>query len=595
MVGSRYHHVSRLHHSHADPVAFRIVLKSEEGLDVHDTREFDLALDSKFAVGRASRNMSKGYLLPAKHNVYIDSPVVSREHAILTANTTSGTPQVFITDTNSMHGTYVNGVPLVPQTPKQLSSGDKLQFGVNVNRNDSKAHLHCMQTGSLLTLAGYFVAFKYTFDAELTNPEPFSRGFTVPEAESEEEELDFVHSGRGSQLDPLVLDDSDAASDHSEHSEHSEHAEHSEDIGDVTMAQLDEEEELVDIDNSSDEEAAFDDVADDIAESDIESDAVSVGSVASHSPSSPLIHGAEYIEEAKKVEEVVATEQVQATPVNQADPSAPLSAPLEPERAPVDPFFLDFGCPTMPDLAFPSIPTMDQPLARGPFDATFAPSLPPRPSQKRQRIWDEAPSEHEHQDWFAGEPSNTSSYSAGFTDFVYPSHNVPVNASQQFEPPTERFAASVPAAGRIQTPPPTLAVDVVSSAASPPTHRTGVSITEIVNEQPPTPTSINSRKRSADDAFEEEVEDIAVPQVAEQKADMIPLAQSLSEATAPEDTVLPTVERTIPQSQRPLAQPRSILRKALRAATLMIPATALGATLSIAALTALPESFFTVP
>ena len=582
MVGSRYHHVPRLHPAHADPVAFRIVLKSDEGFDVHDTREFDLALDSKFAIGRASKNTSKGYLLPAKHNVYIDSPVVSREHALLTANTTSGTPQVFITDTKSMHGTFVNGTPLVSQTPKQLSNGDKLQFGVNVNRNDSKAHLYRMQTGTLLTSAGYFVAFKYTFNAELSNPEPFSRGFTVPEAESEEEELDFVHSGRGSELDPLVLDDSDAESDHSEH------AEYAEDIGDVTMAQLDEEEELVDIDNSSDQEAALDDDSDDVAESDVES------SVASHSPSSPLVQGAEYIEEAEKVEEVVATKQAQATSVDQARSSAPLSAPLEPERAPVDPFFLDFGCPTMPDLAFPPIPTMDQPLVRGPFDAAFAPPLPPRPSQKRQRIWDEAHSEHEHQDWFAGEPSNTSSYSAGFTDFTYPSHNVSANASQQFEPPTERFAASAPAAGRIQTPPPSLAANVVSSAASPPTHRTGVSITEIVNEQPPTPTSINSRKRSADDAFEEEAEDIAVPQVAEQEADRTPPAQSLSEATAPEEVVLPTVERTTPQSQRPIAQPRSILRKVLRAATLMVPATALGATLSIAALTALPESFFTV-
>jgi hypothetical protein len=37
-----------------------------------------------------------------------------------------------------MHGTHVNGIPLVPQTPKQLFNGDKLQFGVNVNRNESK-------------------------------------------------------------------------------------------------------------------------------------------------------------------------------------------------------------------------------------------------------------------------------------------------------------------------------------------------------------------------------------------------------------------------------------------------------------------------
>ena len=61
--------------------------------------------------------------------------------------------------------------------------------------------------------ADYYVAYDYTFNAELTNHEPFSRGFTVPEADSEEDELDLVKSGQGSQLHPLVLDDSDDSDD----------------------------------------------------------------------------------------------------------------------------------------------------------------------------------------------------------------------------------------------------------------------------------------------------------------------------------------------------------------------------------------------
>lgn len=138
MVASKRAHVSRFRYPHANSVAFRIVLRQEEGYDVHDIREFDVALDSKFAIGRASKNTSKGYLLPAKHNVYIDSPVISREHAILTANAASGHPDVYITDTKSMHGTFVNGTPLVPNTPKLLSNGDKLQFGINVSRNESE-------------------------------------------------------------------------------------------------------------------------------------------------------------------------------------------------------------------------------------------------------------------------------------------------------------------------------------------------------------------------------------------------------------------------------------------------------------------------
>ena len=74
--------------------------------------------------------------------MYIDSPVISREHAILSANSITGVPHVFVTDTQSMHGTFVNEAALVPFVPKQLSSGDKLRFGINVNRNESELHLH---------------------------------------------------------------------------------------------------------------------------------------------------------------------------------------------------------------------------------------------------------------------------------------------------------------------------------------------------------------------------------------------------------------------------------------------------------------------
>lgn len=154
MAASTYSLVSSWYSSHADPVAFRIVLAQDEDkkYDVHDVREFDLALGSKFVIGRASKNASKGHLLPAKHNVYIDSPVVSREHAVFLANESSGTPHVYISDTGSMHGTMVNGKALVPNTPKQLSDGDKLQFGVGVNRGDCKSPSLTQDTQTRYTL-----------------------------------------------------------------------------------------------------------------------------------------------------------------------------------------------------------------------------------------------------------------------------------------------------------------------------------------------------------------------------------------------------------------------------------------------------------
>jgi pSer/pThr/pTyr-binding forkhead associated (FHA) protein len=75
-------------------------------------------------------------LAPATHNAYINSAVISREHAFFSANTDSGLPEVFITDKASMHGTMVNQQRLEANTPKRLSPGDEIQFGIDVNRNE---------------------------------------------------------------------------------------------------------------------------------------------------------------------------------------------------------------------------------------------------------------------------------------------------------------------------------------------------------------------------------------------------------------------------------------------------------------------------
>jgi hypothetical protein len=136
--------------SSADLPAFRVVLTQDKRFDVYDTREFDLALDATFPIGRSSSNAAKPHLMPAKHNAYIESPVVSRSHAILTADARSGVPQVYLTDTGSMHGTFVNGNQLAQNVPKLLLSGDKVQLGADVNRNDSPSFLPlCLVTSTL--------------------------------------------------------------------------------------------------------------------------------------------------------------------------------------------------------------------------------------------------------------------------------------------------------------------------------------------------------------------------------------------------------------------------------------------------------------
>jgi hypothetical protein len=111
-------------------------LRDVNGFEGIGSREFELSLASKFPIGRASKNTTKKDLMPAANNAYIDSPVISREHAVLTVNADSGAPHVYITDKNSMHGTFLNGEKLEIEVPKLLASGDKLQFGVDVNRGE---------------------------------------------------------------------------------------------------------------------------------------------------------------------------------------------------------------------------------------------------------------------------------------------------------------------------------------------------------------------------------------------------------------------------------------------------------------------------
>lgn len=587
MVGSKHFSISSCLHARADLAAFRIVLKQEEGFDVHDTREFDLALDAKFAIGRASKNQSKGFLLPARHNVFIDSPVVSREHAIFTVRTSSGSPHVFITDTKSMHGTYVNGTPLVPQEPKQLFNGDKLQFGVNVNRNESEQYLHSL-TNKLTndSNAGYFMAYKYTFRAELADPEPFSRGFTVPEAESEDEEVDCTPPGRGSQLNPLVLDESDPEPE-LEDEENDEAAEHSEDNVDVTMAQMEEEGfvEMLDLaeDDDDDEEDENEDDEDDAGMlSDSESDRASTGSAPDYSLELPFVHETQHSHEVLTPVEIPAV-QVDPTPVEHGQSQSSITE-LSPadllERARATNFFSGFEYP------IPAYSPSQPPPVANPWlecvatssEHIVAPPLPPRPSQKRQRVWDEAP--HEGRTWY-DEPS----FSPPTRDNSTPFHRDLLVAE------TEPISASLPAADRIQTPPHT---ESANAAFTPSARESDVVGAEIVDVQPPTPTSINDRKRTADEAFEEETEELIGDKTSLFEAEGTAPAQPTPHVDAREDVVVATVEEVATPPQRPIAQPKGIFRRALRAAKVMVPATALGAVITVTALTTLPESFFTV-
>jgi hypothetical protein len=129
------------------------------------------------------------------------------------------------------------------------------------------------------------------------------------------------------------------------------------------------------------------------------------------------------------------------------------------------------------------------------------------------------------------------------------------------------FSNAVPEASRMQTPP-LGAMSDEASTTPPPGRRTGVSITEIIEQQPLTPTSVKGQKRKAD-VFEDEetmaVDVLAAPEVAASGSQVVNI-----------------------DLRRPRRQPKSIMAKALKTATYLIP----GAAVSFALLANLPDSFF---
>lgn len=147
----------------------------------------------------------KASLKPAADNFFVDSPVISRDHAVLSANEDG----VSITDSHSMHGTFINEHKIEANRPEKLSSGDHIQLGVDVNRDQgarSRDWYANSSRVSLTRLTEFFVARKYKIEYCLTPP-PYSLGFTVPESEEE-----------GSQHNPVTLDsNSDCDSSDDEH------------------------------------------------------------------------------------------------------------------------------------------------------------------------------------------------------------------------------------------------------------------------------------------------------------------------------------------------------------------------------------------
>lgn len=206
-----------------------VTLSSINEQDEFAERKILLAPNSNVPVGRSSKNATKR-LLAAPSNAFIDSPVISREHATLTTNTALGIPKVYITDRGSMHGTKVNGNFVRPNREHQLNNGDTVQFGVDVVRDqgmDSELFLYPAinipfwdhKADTPLSSSETFIAKRYRFSSRLAPPHPelaFPQGINVPDSISDEEDMDEEHGffpssphapSYGSQSNPVNVDD----------------------------------------------------------------------------------------------------------------------------------------------------------------------------------------------------------------------------------------------------------------------------------------------------------------------------------------------------------------------------------------------------
>jgi hypothetical protein len=404
------------------------------------------------------------------------------------------------------------------------------------------------------------MAYEYTFKAELSAPEHFPQGFSVPD--SEDEDVDMPSSQWGSQQNPVTLDDdsdadSDAESDHSDTPvddttlvEHTASQiitvddvsypklrlatseEKYSDASDMSLAyDIDAEYEdppsLDHVFSDSEGEVDFFPTSDDEADSDAEDD----GNIPVPVDETELSRA--------NVDEDATMDDVDAHIMESQPQPQTLSPRAEPSAR-------DLFAPELPSFS-----VLSQSLCNQPADEAEALPLPQQPSVSASdnitfelgaALDDEKPAE---------DPLTNYAFMETMADMGVP--NV--------------FSTVVPEASRMQTPPLGATSDEVITTP-PPSRRTGVSITEIIEQQPLTPTSIKSLKRKAD-VFDDEdsmaVDALAAPEFAASGSQIVNI-----------------------DLRRPRRQPKSIMTKALKTASYLIP----GAAVSFALLANLPDSFF---
>lgn len=440
----------------------------------------------------------------------------------------------------------VNGEPLASNTPYRLKSGDELQFGVDVNRNEE-----------------YFVARTYTFEARFV-PTAYSLGFTVPDADSDDEEV-VVMERRGSQSNPVTLDDSDDEEITFLH----ESTIPPQEIQDVTSEDLfipEEEEDLV---------PAVTVVQDSFAKED--------GDIQVRSSDMGMDDDESSVASSEKELDYPSSEQEVPDSEDEGDAESlpAFFADDEVDMADAASFANNFAEDQTVPLQLPSFGVVFNHAALG---EEQAPPLPPRPS--------------------SGVPLPTADMwrNDGAAFLPLPDLDVGPRIDEQTSMPRLYiFDDSHPApeslhltvsqqAHRLQTPPPMPATDVTTPPDLQPARRTKVSIEEIVEEQPPTPTSVKDLKRKADELDEDVSEEEVSPII---KAAMLDDTEITAAQAARAASPAAIAQSPAVIAQRPKKEPRSLLRKLGQGVKYPLLSAA-GAVAAFTLLATAPDSFFAV-
>ncbi|KAK0369179.1 FHA domain-containing protein [Colletotrichum limetticola] len=81
-------------------------------------------------VGRSSKQMELSDCAARVNNCNFDGPSISRKHAKIFVDLYH--KRMFVSDTDSRNGTYLNTKRLPPGTPQELEVGDMITFGINL-------------------------------------------------------------------------------------------------------------------------------------------------------------------------------------------------------------------------------------------------------------------------------------------------------------------------------------------------------------------------------------------------------------------------------------------------------------------------------